>query len=413
MQIVDIPIKQVIPYEDNPRINKDAVEVVKRSLSEYGFQQPLVVDNNNVLVVGHTRLLAAKLLGHETVPCFIAGDLSEEQVKAYRIMDNRSAEFADWNTSLLLKEVGELLDVDFDVDLTGFSEFDLKELGLDFDLGYVDEPKSEEDDVPDVEEDPVSKSGDVFILGNHRLICGDSTNVEHMERLLGDDLADLWITDPPYNVGYVGKTADSLTIKNDEMDDQSFRSFLFEAYSAANSFMNSGASFYIWHADSEGYNFRGAAKDVGWQVRQCLIWVKNAMVMGRQDYHWQHEPCLYGWKDGAAHCWESDRSQTTTMNFNKPSRNKEHPTMKPVELFKYQIQNSSKQGSVVLDSFGGSGTTIIACESAERQARLLELDPKYCDVIIKRWQNFTEKDAVLEGDNIKFNDLQKITENDQ
>lgn len=413
MNIIDLPIAQVLPYEDNPRVNKDAVDVVKRSLEEYGFQQPLVIDSNNVLIVGHTRLAAAKLLGHQTVPCLVADNLNQEQIKAYRIMDNRSAEFADWNTSLLLKEVGELLDVNFDVDLTGFTEFDLKELGLDFDLGYVDEPATEEDEIPAVEAVPVSKTGDVFILGNHRLICGDATSVDVLQKLLLDELADLWITDPPYNVDYVGKTKDSLTIKNDHMDDSQFRSFLVESFSAANSYLKAGASFYIWHADSEGYNFRGATRDVGWQVRQCLIWVKNTMVLGRQDYHWQHEPCLYGWKEGAGHTWEADRSQTTTMNFSKPSRNKEHPTMKPVELFRYQIGNSTKQGAIVLDSFGGSGTTVIACESSERQARVVELDPIYCDVIIRRWQNFTEKDAVLEADGMTFNELQKVTENDQ
>jgi site-specific DNA-methyltransferase (adenine-specific) len=208
--------------------------------------------------------------------------------------------------------------------------------------------------------------------------------------------ADLWLTDPPYNVNYEGKTADSLKIKNDSMKDAEFRQFLKDVYIAANCFLRPGAVFYIWHADSEGYNFRGAAFDAGWKVRQCLIWLKSCMVMGRQDYQWKHEPCLYGWTEGAAHFWNSDRKQTTILEFAKPSRNGEHPTMKPVDLFQYQMANSTKPGDIVLDSFGGSGTTMIAAERINRKARLMELDPAYCDVIVQRWQAFTGKLATLE-----------------
>ena len=210
----------------------------------------------------------------------------------------------------------------------------------------------------------------------------------------GGGLVDMWLTDPPYNVAYEGKTKDALTIQNDSMSDDSFRQFLCDAYTAADAVMKPGAVFYIWHADSEGYNFRGAAKDTGWQVRQCLIWKKSVMVMGRQDYHWRHEPCLYGWKEGAGHLWASDRKQTTILEFDKPQRNGEHPTMKPVELFEYQMLNNTKGADIVLDSFGGSGTTMIAAEKHGRHARLMELDPKYCDVIIKRWQDFTGQQAV-------------------
>jgi len=207
-------------------------------------------------------------------------------------------------------------------------------------------------------------------------------------------LVDMWLTDPPYNVAYEGGTKEKLTIQNDSMGDDDFRQFLRDAYTAADAVMKPGAVFYIWHADSEGYNFRGAAKDAGWTVRQCLIWKKSTMVMGRQDYHWKHEPCLYGWKDGAAHLWATDRKQTTILEFDKPSRNGEHPTMKPVELFEYQMLNNTKGADIVLDSFGGSGTTMIAAEKHGRHARLMELDPKYCDVIIKRWQDFTGQKAV-------------------
>ena len=225
------------------------------------------------------------------------------------------------------------------------------------------------------------------------------------KRSWGGVLADLWLTDPPYNVAYQGKTKDALTIQHDEMDDESFRRFLVSAYGAADSVLKEGAAFYIWHADSEGFNFRGACRDVGWKVRECLIWSKNTFVLGRQDYQWQHEPCLYGWKDGAAHSWYSDRSQTTILEFDRPNRNAEHPTMKPVGLFQYLIGNSTKPGDIVLDSFGGSGTTLIACEQTGRSARIIELDPCYCDVIIERWQNLTGQRAVRESDKVAYNDL--------
>lgn len=215
----------------------------------------------------------------------------------------------------------------------------------------------------------------------------------------------MWLTDPPYNVAYEGKTKNALRIENDSMSDEAFRQFLRDAYTAADAVMKPGAVFYIWHADSEGYNFRGAAKDAGWKVRQCLIWKKQTMVMGRQDYHWKHEPCLYGWKEGAGHLWAADRKQTTILEFDRPSRNGEHPTMKPVALFEYQMLNNTKGGDKVLDSFGGSGTTMIAAEKNGRHACLMELDPRYCDVIVRRWQAFTGKAATLEGDGRTFDEI--------
>lgn len=215
----------------------------------------------------------------------------------------------------------------------------------------------------------------------------------------------MWLTDPPYNVAYEGKTKDALKIQNDSMENDAFRQFLREAYVAADAAMKAGAVFYIWHADSEGYNFRGAARDAGWTVRQCLVWKKQTLVMGRQDYHWKHEPCLYGWKDGAGHLWASDRTQTTILEFDRPSRNGEHPTMKPVALFEYQMLNNTKGGDKVLDSFGGSGTTLIAAEKNGRIACLMELDPVYCDVIVRRWQAFTGKQATREADGALFDDI--------
>lgn len=224
-------------------------------------------------------------------------------------------------------------------------------------------------------------------------MCGDSTSIDAVETLMEKQLADILITDPPYNVAYEGKTKDALTIKNDSMGDDQFRQFLRDAFTAADMVMKPGAVFYIWHADSEGYNFRGACKDSGWTVRQCLIWQKDTMVMGRQDYHWKHEPCLYGWKDGASHLWATDRKQTTVLNFDRPSRNAEHPTMKPVELFAYQIQNNTKGEDVVLDTFGGSGTTIISSAKTGRVCRMMELDPIYCDVIRRRWTNWAKENG--------------------
>jgi site-specific DNA-methyltransferase (adenine-specific) len=336
--------------------------------------------------------MAARKLGLADVPCIRLGHLSEAQKRAYVIADNKLALNAGWDNEMLLVEFAELKDLDYDLDLTGFTGDEIDALTPQ----QVQEGLTDEDATPDLPEEPKTKPGDIYKLGKHRLMCGDSTSIEHLERLCGGQAVDMWLTDPPYNVAYEGKTKDSLTIQNDSMGDDQFRQFLRDAYVAADAVMKSGAVFYIWHADSEGYNFRGAAQDAGWKVRQCLIWKKSSMVMGRQDYHWKHEPCLYGWKEGAGHLWAADRKQTTILEFEKPSRNGEHPTMKPVALFEYQLLNNTKGGDIVLDSFGGSGTTMIAAEKNGRVGYLMELDPKYCDVIVKRWEEFTGKTAVLE-----------------
>ena len=292
---------------------------------------------------------------------------------------------------MLFTEFTDLKDAGYDLGLTGFSDDEIRALTPE----VINEGLVDEDQTPEPPAEPKTKPGDIYQLGKHRLMCGDSTSIEALETLCDGQLVDMWLTDPPYNVAYEGKTKDALKIKNDSMADDDFRQFLRDSYVAADSVMKPGAVFYIWHADSEGYNFRGAAKDAGWQVRQCLIWKKQTMVMGRQDYHWKHEPCLYGWKDGAGHLWSADRKQTTILEFDRPSRNGEHPTMKPVALFEYQMLNNTKGGDIVLDSFGGSGTTLIAAEKNGRVARLMELDPKYCDVIVQRWEEFTGKKAVL------------------
>jgi DNA modification methylase len=289
---------------------------------------------------------------------------------------------------MLTIEMQELEDEGFDLTLLGFDD---KELNALLQPEIVD-GLTDEDAVPDVPEEPKTKLGDIYILGNHRLMCGDSTSIDAVEKLT-DGLVDILVTDPPYNVNYEG--SNGLKIQNDSMGDEQFRQFLRDAFVAADAVMKQGAVFYIWHADVEGYNFRGACKDAGWKVRQCLIWNKDSLVMGRQDYHWKHEPCLYGWKDGAAHLWASDRKQSTIIECKKPKKNDMHPTMKPVELMEYQILNNTKGQDLVLDLFGGSGSTMIACEKLGRKSRLMELDPKYCDVIVKRWEDFTGKKAVL------------------
>jgi site-specific DNA-methyltransferase (adenine-specific) len=395
------PIDRCVDYARNPRKNDHAVDKVAAAIREFGFRVPIVAKSDGLVVDGHLRLKAAKKLGLTEVPVILADDMSEAQIKAFRLSVNKVAELAEWDDALLGLEIMDLKEMGFDLELTGFDADEIDALfPVEETAGLTDE-----DAVPEAPEHPVTVEGDVWVLGRHRLMCGDSTSINHLERLCDGQLVDMWLTDPPYNVAYEGGTKEKLTIKNDSMSDDAFRNFLRDAYSAADAVMKKGAVFYIWHADSEGYNFRGAAADVGWPIRQCLIWKKSSLVLGRQDYHWMHEPCLYGWKEGASHLWASDRKQTTILEFAKPSRNGEHPTMKPVELFEYQMLNNTKGSDLVLDSFAGSGTTAIACEKHGRHARLMELDPKYCDVIIKRWQDFTGQQATLEATGQTYDEL--------
>lgn len=402
LKVVYRKVSDLIPYARNARTHSDEqVARIAASIKEFGWTNPILIDCESGIIAGHGRVLAARKLGLEKVPTIELSGMTDAQKRAYILADNKLALDAGWDEELLRLEFEELRGGVIDLELTGFSLDEINDI-----LGQDDlSTNVEEQELPEPPIDPVTKLGDVWILGDNRLLCGDSTSPEDVSRLMGCDLADLWLTDPPYNVAYQGKTKDALTIQNDEMDDESFRRFLVSAYSAADSVLKEGAAFYIWHADSEGFNFRGACRDVGWKVRECLVWVKNAFVMGRQDYQWKHEPCLYGWKEGASHNWYSDRCQTTVLEFARPNRNGEHPTMKPVELFRYLIANSTRKGQVVLDSFGGSGTTLIACENIGRKACLLELDPVYCDVIVKRWQNLTGQKAYRESDGVAFDDL--------
>ena len=392
-----LPISELIPNPQNPNEHgEEQVTVLGGIIKATGWRAPITVSKQSGMITkGHGRRLAALSAGLQYVPVEFQDYASPEEEKADLLADNRIAELANINEDKLSEMLKQMHanDENFPLELTGYDEDLLADLLADEpDLDLADETAAE----PEQDKPIFSKPGDLWLCGPHRILCGDSTKPEDIARLMGGDLADLYITDPPYNValGMGGsvdearkrhRRTDGLCIMNDKMDDSAFRQFLVDAFNAASDVMKPGASFYIWHADNESYNFRGALRDVGLTLRQTLIWNKNSMTLGRQDYQWKHEPCLYGWKDGASHNWYSDRSQTTVIDMDKPSRSPDHPTMKPVGLFAYQISNSSKRGDVVLDSFGGSGTTMLACEQLGRKARLMELDPRYCDVIVRRY----------------------------
>lgn len=391
MNIQSIAVSELSLDPSNVRKHsRRNLDAIKASLRKFGQQKPIVVDAKGIVLAGNGTLTAAKELGWTEIQA-TRTELAGVEATAFAIADNRTAELAEWEDSLadVLKALAK---ADVDLAELGFDENALAKISSDL----VGDPEVDAEPQLDKADELRVKwnveSGQLWQLGEHRLLCGDSTKAFDLEKLMIGEKAALWITDPPYNVAYEGGTG--LTIQNDDMDDSSFRAFLVAAYRAADAVMNEGAVFYVWHADSEGFNFRGAAHDIGWKVRQCLIWVKSSLVMGRQDYQWKHEPCLYGWKEGASHFWASDRKQTTVLEFNKPKRNGEHPTMKPIELFSYQIQNSSKTGDVILDSFGGSGTTLIACEQLKRKARIMELDAKYVAVILQRWADATGKTPI-------------------
>ena len=410
------PISRLVPYLRTPRKNDHAIDQMVCAIGTYGFKVPIIAMSSGEVVDGHLRLKAALRMGLTSVPVILADDLTPAQIKAFRLLANRSASWAQWDEDLLRQELEELRLDDFDLSLTGFDADEILEILAGEDT--TNEGLADEDVVPEVHDESRTSANEVWLLGPHKLACGDSTKLNDINRLMSGEQADLLLTDPPYNVAYGGNGGNAAnknkadggrrntqTILNDDMSDENFRTFLVDAFTTAAGVMKPGAAFYIWHSDSEGFNFRGACRDAGLTIRQCLIWKKSSLVLGRQDYQWIHEPCLYGWKDGAAHFWNSDRKQTTLLEFDKPSRNVEHPTIKPLAIFEYQMLNSTKKGDIVLDSFGGSGTTLIACEKHGRIARLMELAPIYCDVIISRWQSYTGRQAIRESDGIAFNDL--------
>jgi len=428
MNIQQIDIGLIKPYAKNPRKNKAAVDTVKLSLKEFGFKQPIVVDKDMTIVVGHTRFLAAQQLEYKQVPIVVADELNEEQIKAYRIMDNRSNENADWDNELLKQELKDL-EANYDLALTGFTAEDLNELFRDTEDGQTDP-----DDVPEIATEYRAKKGDLWILGNHRLVCGDSLSDETYQLLLGNEQADMCWTDPPYNIAYQSakfrtknsKWADkdnhkqNDVIANDKMSNEEFAEFIYKAIKQTYNNVKDGAAIYISHSESEIHNFHQATKLAGYKFKQNLVWIKNSIILGGSDYQKRYEPIIYAIKPGAIRYFISDRGTdsvidqrvdyskwtkdelikaltsypTDSINCNKTQKADLHPTMKPVKLITEMMLNSSIKNDIVLDPFGGSGSTLIAAEQTQRKARLIELQPKYVDVIIKRWQDFTGEQAI-------------------
>lgn len=377
MQLV--PITKLVPYVNNARTHSpEQINKLRSSLREFGFINPVIIDRDFGVIAGHGRILAAKEEGIAEVPCVFADHLTEAQKKAYILADNRMAMDAGWDEELLRVEIEALQAEAFDLSLTGFDEKELSDL-------FKDDADVQEDDFDvdaELEKPTFSKSGDVWTLGRHRLVCGDSTKAETFAILMNGRKANLVVTDPPYNVNYEGTAG---KIKNDNLADEKFYQFLFDAFSNIEKVMADDASIYVFHADTEGLNFRKAFSDAGFYLSGCCIWKKPSLVLGRSPYQWQHEPCLYGWKKSGKHQWYADRKQTTIWEFEKTKKNTDHPTMKPIPLLAYPIQNSSMSNTLVLDPFGGSGSTLIACEQTDRDCYTIELDEKYCDVIVKRY----------------------------
>lgn len=377
MEVKMISVNDVVPYENNPRKNDDAVDEVATSIKAFGFKNPIIVDKNMVIIAGHTRLKAALKLGLTMVPVIVAEDLSDDQANALRLADNKTAELAKWDKKKLeeeLKQINwELLGIDMtDVGFNDIFASEFQEVvDDDFDEGQY------------LSDEPHSKQGDIYLLDDNRVMCGDSTDPEQVKTLMDGKLADMVFTDPPYNVNYEG--SDGQSIQNDDMGDEEFHSFLLLVFKNLIDSIKEGAPTYVCHADSEGLNFRSAFKEAGFKLAQCLVWIKNSFTIGRQDYQWQHEPILYGWKPGAGHYFVDDRSQATAWFYDKPKKNDLHPTMKPLELVGQAINNSSLVGQLVLDLFGGSGSTLITSYKSKRACYSMELDEKYADVIVKRY----------------------------
>jgi DNA modification methylase len=371
MNIVMKKTSELFEYENNPRNNETAIDAVANSIKAFGFKVPIVISSKNVIIAGHTRLKASIKLGLKEVPCIIADDLSENQIKAFRLADNKTAELATWDFEKLEKE---LSGIDLDMLQFGFEELE----------SNIPDNATDDDFDPsqEISEHPYSEKGDIYLLGSHKVMCGDATKSKDTKKLIGNQVVDLTFTDPPYNVDYEGTAG---KIMNDKMEDNTFYLFLFDAFKNIFEATKSGGAIYVCHADTEGLNFRNAFKNAGFKLAECLIWVKNALVLGRQDYHWRHEPILYGWKEGSAHYFVDDRTQDTIWEYNKPKRNEEHPTMKPLELVGKAIANSSRPNETVLDLFGGSGSTMIASDQLQRKALIMELDERFVDVIVKRY----------------------------
>jgi DNA modification methylase len=395
MEVALRPIQEIIPYARNARqIPVAAIDKVAASIKEFGWRQPIVIDGESVVIAGHTRLLAAQKLGLNAVPVHVATGLTDAQVKAYRLMDNRSHQDATWDDGLLAIELTELNDMAMDLSLTGFEAAEIDDL---FALAGGKEGLTDDDAAPEAPEKPVSQTGDLWLCGPHRVLCGNATSGGDLQRLLGDERADLVFTDPPYNVAYQGYTEEKLTIQGDKMTAPEFADFLERTFRSYRNAVKLGASLYVCHASSYQREFQNAIESAGIEVRCQIIWAKNTFAWGHGRYKFQHEPIFYCHVAGQSDAWYGDKTQSTLWQEKKPAANRLHPTMKPVELIERALLNSSKSGDLVVDLFGGSGSTMIACEKRVRAARLAEIDPRYTDVIVRRWQEFSGSQAVLGG----------------
>ena len=404
MKVQLIDIDRVIPYARNPRRNEAAVVKVAASIAEFGWRQPIVVDAAMVIVAGHTRLEAARRLGLKQVPVHVAAGLSPVQVKAYRLMDNRSAQEAEWDDKLLGLELQDLRLEDIDLDLTGFDSDEIERLLVG---ELASEGLTDDDAIPEVAEEAVTRAGDVWVLGDHRVLCGDATVLSDVEKVLDGALSDMVFSDPPYNVDYGNSAKDKMRgkkrkILNDNLG-EGFERFLYDA--CVNIITVTKGAVYICMSSSELHTLQKAFAEAGGHWSTFVIWAKDRFTLGHSNYQRQYEPILYGWKEGTDHYWCGARDQGDVWFVDKPLRNDLHPTMKPVALVERAIRNSSKSRDLVLDPFGGSGTTLIACEKTGRQARLIELDPRYVEVAVARWQEFSGETAVLEEDGTSFTEV--------
>ena len=392
MNIQKINILKLKPSEYNPRKDlkpeDEEYKKIKNSILEFGYVSPIIINSDMTVIGGHQRLKVLKELGYEQIQCIIV-NLDKNKEKALNLALNKIS--GEWDDEKLEQILAELKETDIDMNITGFSNDEIDDILKEV-LGSKEDDFDIEEALNEIEE-PITKAGDIWLLGRNRLMCGDSTQKDDVMRLMNGQKADLLLTDPPYNVDYEGVAG---KIENDNLNETEFYNFLLDAFRNMNEIAKEGCTFYSFHADTEGLNFRRAFKEAGFKLAQCLVWVKNTFVMGRQDYQWKHEPILYGWKEGSAHYFVDDRSQSTVLEFDKPIRNAEHPTMKPIDLLVYLIKNSSKENDLIVDLFAGSGSSMIAAEETKRICYTMELDPKYCDVVVKRWETLTGQKAKLE-----------------
>ena len=407
-----VPVAKLIPYINNARTHSpEQIRKLRASLREFGFVNPVIIDRDYNVIAGHGRIMAAKEEGITEVPCVYADHLTEAQKKAYILADNRMALDAGWDEEMLRVEIEALREMEFDPMLAGFDEKELEALYA----GDGDEAKDDDFDLSAaLEKASFVEPGDIWTVGRHRLMCGDATKAGDVETLMGGERANLIVTDPPYGVSF--KSSSGLTIQNDSMKNEEFYTFLLSAFQAMAAVLEKGGAAYVFHADTEGLNFRRAFIDAGFHLAGCCIWVKDSLVLGRSDYQWQHEPILYGFLQNGKHPWYSDRKQTTIWNYAKPKRNENHPTSKPLDLLGYPITNSSRENGIVIDTFGGSGSTMMACEQTGRICRMMELDPKYASVILRRYvEDFGNADQVyVERDGVRllYADLVKEVEHE-